>query len=478
MLSERQLEALLQIFDARMQEVTDDYISRMGEHLRDIGRLTATNVHRLTELKRLNANVDAVRAQLARAAERSQQDIDQVFLAVAESDYRFASKYYGEARQMPIRRNKAILRILQAQARIAAQEMRNLSRTTLMSEGYRKAVDTAIQTVQSGLTDYSSAIRSAVRRAGQEGLRVRYPNSGLTRRLDTAVRQNVLDGVRSINRDVLLQTGKEFGANGVELSAHSLCAPDHLPWQGRQYSMREFENLQMQLDRQFGQWNCKHTIYPIKLGISAPTCDDAELERMRQQSTMRIEIDGEEKTRYEWTQEQRRLETAIRQQKDVANLAKVSGDNVLRRETQRRINDLTAQYERISDRAGLIEQRERMSVAGARQVKTFGELSDSTRYAHADFATKSLFQNHIDKHLNEYGDISAEDYLQIARSLLRARPSDDILRMVREDGSIAKYRISTNDFVVGSYQGNIRTLFKPTDGLDYWVGELIKHGQN
>ena len=94
--------------------------------------------------------------------------------------------------------------------------------------GYRDAVDVAITSVQAGVTDYNSAIRRTMKTAAQDGLRVKYPNSGLTRRLDSAVRQNVLDGVRAVNNDVLRQLGNEYGADGVEISAHALCATDHL----------------------------------------------------------------------------------------------------------------------------------------------------------------------------------------------------------------------------------------------------------
>lgn len=83
-----------------------------------------------------------------------------------------------------------------------------------------------------------------------EGLRVQYP-SGLTRRLDSAIRMNVLDGIRAVSQDIMRQVGKEFRADGIEISAHALCAEDHLPYQGTQMSEKEFERLQNRLDRPF-----------------------------------------------------------------------------------------------------------------------------------------------------------------------------------------------------------------------------------
>ena len=96
-----------------------------------------------------------------------------------------------------------------------------------------------------------------------------------------------------------------------------------------QYSKEEFEDIQDSLDRPFGEWNCRHSWNPIILGISPRNYTDEQLEAMKTYSRERIEIDGITKTRYEWSQEMRRVETAIRQQKDTAKLARQSGDKAL-----------------------------------------------------------------------------------------------------------------------------------------------------
>lgn len=378
MLSERQLEALLALFEERMQDVTAEYLTAMGEHLKAIGKLAPGDVHRLTEMKRVGLNARRIQREIARAANISVADLDRVFRATAESDVRFAQQWFAEdytpaVKGLP-KLSKPIERVLKAQLRLSAQAFKNLSQTTIETQRYRDAVDVAITSVQAGVTDYNSAIRRTMKAAAQDGLRVKYPNSGLTRRLDSAVRQNVLDGVRAVNNDVLRQLGNEYGADGVEISAHALCATDHLPYQGLQFSNREFEELQNTLDRPFGMWNCKHTVFPIILGVSVPAHDADELRMYRENSNAEIEIDGRKMTRYEWTQEQRRVETAVRAQKDIAIAARASGDDFARREAQARINALQDHYDRISKAAGLDAQRERMSVSGFRAVKTVEQL--------------------------------------------------------------------------------------------------------
>jgi hypothetical protein len=161
----------------------------------------------------------------------------------------------------------------------------------------------------------------------------------------------------------------------VEISAHALCAEDHIPYQGHQYSNKEFEHLQNTiLDRPLGMWNCRHTWHYILLGISPPRYTDAELAEYKRKSRERIEIDGITKSRYEWTQEQRRIETAIRYQKDIAVAARASGDMVARRECAYMIRELDKYYQKISNEAGLIIRLDKMRVSGFAAVKPEDEL--------------------------------------------------------------------------------------------------------
>ena len=49
--------------------------------------------------------------------------------------------------------------------------------------------------------------------------------TGYHRRMDSAVRMNVMEGVRTLNQTLLNQFGEEFGADGVEVSHHKNSAP-------------------------------------------------------------------------------------------------------------------------------------------------------------------------------------------------------------------------------------------------------------
>nr|DAI37260.1 MAG TPA: minor capsid protein [Caudoviricetes sp.] len=424
--------------------------------------------------------MEKLKRKLASETGKSLKELEKLLRQAADAAMK---PYDGLMNAEPYLRNEIAEAMAVAQYVETARAMVNLSNTTVSSASYQGLVDRAVSAVQLGTESYQSAIRSVLRGAAWDGLcvidntrKVRYA-SGLTRRLDTAARQSVLDGFRALMQRTRDEAGKAFGADGVEISAHMLCAEDHLPYQGRQFSLEEFERLNQTLRRPIakGIWNCSHVAEPIVLGISEPAYTEEELAEYRKSSVEQVTIDGKTQSRYQWTQEQRRIETAIRREKDVAIAAKAAGDDVLRRQCQQRINDLRKRYDRISKGAGLEVRTDKMAVSGFRAVKTVEQLSDAEKYKNAVFATENLYQRHVSKHLAEYGGISEEEYINRARKLLQSPASDDILSLKRSDGSVSKYRISTNEFVVGTKDGHIRTAFKPKDKMDYWGDEIERN---
>lgn len=359
-LSNKQLKEILDIFRQRMQVVTDEYVRRMAEQLRDIGEIIPSAETRLIQMHRMQVNMHRVQAILAAETNQSVADIAAIFNTIAANNARFAAEFYGTSI------NTAMMDRLKAQFAETAGAMVNLSQTTIDSALYRNAVDEGIQAVQTGIEDYNSAIRRAVQKVVQGGVRLRSASpsvefpSGKTKRLDSVVRQNVLDGVRKLNQAYMQTIGETFGADGVEISAHMMCAEDHLPYQGRQYSTDDFAKLQASLKRPFGQWNCRHSWSPILMGISPPAYTPDELAGMQKNSTAKIEIDGKTRSRYQWTQVQRQIETAIRYQQDMINAFKIIGDKTGQKNAQKKIAELNAYYEKIVETASTPSRPQRM----------------------------------------------------------------------------------------------------------------------
>lgn len=454
------LQALLDSFEARMTKLNDMYLRLMGEHIADIGTLWPSDVHRLQQIRRMNKNLHDIERRIAEVAGQSREEIETLFQKVAQEDARMAGKILGAPDTVNVKDNLPLQRILRAQARETAGRMTNLANSTALSGKYRNAVDVAVNAVQSGVEDYGSAIRRVIREAGQSGLRVRENGtrvvdyeSGRSVRIDTAARMSVLDGVRHLNQSIMEEVGRQFGADGVEIDAHMLCAEDHVPYQGGQYSNEEFEQIQDSLQRPFGEWNCRHSWHPIMMGISPRTYTDEELSEMRRYSTEQIEIDGRTKTRYQWSQEMRRVETRIRQFKDTATLARYSGDDVLRRQCQQQIGILNERYKTLAQGSGLKPEYQRTYVAGFRDARK---------------ALQSTSQNRLTGTSNR-GNIVAQRSVTEGSKNIPPMPPEQLKRIrcrFTENGGVMQMDEATDRYL---------EMVKHANGITYDAKTILLH---
>ena len=234
-------ERAAKIFIRRYEALNEEYLEIIGERVRAIGQGSSAGLY---QLRNIGADIDTLQHRLAAETGKGLKDLENLFEQAASAAMK---PYNGLISAAPYMSNDIAKAISAAQYAETARAMVSLGNTTISSAAYQQLVDRAMSAVQLGPEGYQSAIRSVLRGAARDGLRVvdgmrevQY-QSGLTRRLDTAARQNVLDGFRAVMQQTRDEAGKAFGADGVEISAHMLCAEDHLPYQGRQFSLEEFE---------------------------------------------------------------------------------------------------------------------------------------------------------------------------------------------------------------------------------------------
>ena len=85
-MTDSQIDALLEIFQARMQKVADEYFKRMGQQVREIGEIIPSDQTRLVQLKKLGSNIAYIQREIAYAAEASIEDVARIFEAIAAED--------------------------------------------------------------------------------------------------------------------------------------------------------------------------------------------------------------------------------------------------------------------------------------------------------------------------------------------------------------------------------------------------------
>lgn len=95
---------------------------------------------------------------------------------------------------------------------------------------------------------------------------------------------------------------------------------------------------------------------------------------------------------------------------------------------------------------------------------------DDDIYIEYHFRTSKQLEQHFEKHGGEFEDSfdydSAEEYEAGASDVINN--PDALYKTEAEDGDGVYYIESTNEFVILSTDGYIRTYFRPTAGIDYF----------
>lgn len=383
MLTEKELDAAIERTVKRLDEVNQLCIKKIAAQIQKIGELNATSINRIIVMTDMGADIRGISRELSAATAMNIRDIYAIYQAAltdACTDPRF--KTAMRSTPIPREQNARITQFAQNVSVQTAQTMLNLSNTTVISTTYQEAVDKAIAATAIGLSSYQEAAREIIRDLGYNGLQVQY-ESGYHRRLDTAVRQNIIDGVNQINQNASLAMGDALGFDAVEISAHANSAPDHEPVQGRVFLKSEFEKMQAGQDfydvdgnhyegfsRPIGEWNCMHIAMGFSTEHSIRRYTDEQLRQWKIDNAKGCEIDGKHYSIYHARQLMRQLETKVRREKDAANAARMNGNDMdARKAAQRNINALSKKYYEVAKLAGLTPRGARLSVEGFRMVK-------------------------------------------------------------------------------------------------------------
>lgn len=110
------------------------------------------------------------------------------------------------------------------------------------------------------------------------------------------------------------------------------------------------------------------------------------------------------------------------------------------------------------------------------EVETTAEVTETSTSAEVTetespvkqyrFRNSDMLDSHYEKHGVEMGFTSAEEYEKAAAAVITA--PGVLHKFEKEDNDDVYYLESTNEFVIVSTDGYIRTYFKPNSGKDYF----------
>ncbi len=126
---------------------------------------------------------------------------------------------------------------------------------------------------------------------------------------------------------------------------------------------------------------------------------------------------------------------------------------------------ISEEYETEDEEPGEQEDEDEEAYADAEDEET-DFLEEEITVAEITFRNQYLLDQHYEKHGIEMGFASAEEY-ELAAYKVTIHP-DTLHKIEAEDGDDVYYREETNEFVVVSTDGYIRTYFNPSGGIDYY----------
>ena len=393
MLTEEMQERLVQNLIDRIDLLNIELLAEIAKQIKYIGTLAPSDVHKLAQMILYGENVNWIARRLSEITNLNVRDIYKILKKTAIENQEFARQFY-KARGIdfiPYEKNELLQKQVNAIAKITANRYKNIMNSTAyvlddklvpINKIYTEVIDKAILSVSQGKESYQMAMRKSMNELVEKGMRIRVDKngnptgtrvvdykSGLSRRADTAIRMNMLEGIRTTSDELQRQFGEEFGADGIEISVHEHPAPDHANIQGKQFSNEEFEELNKELERPIGTLNCYHYIFSIILGVSKPQYTQKELDEINKENKKGFEFEGKHYTLYEGTQLQRRIETKVRELKDKQIMYKSMGDIDEAANCQRKISELIDKYNDLSKTSGLKSKFARMNVSGYRKMK-------------------------------------------------------------------------------------------------------------
>ena len=355
------------------QRIMLDIIRR----IKKAGKITSTADYQINRLIEMGRSTEEIERILKEALEATWPEMFELYDEVAEWQYVRNKDVYEQVNGefIPPEQNEWLKQTSDAVKEQTKDELTNLSgsygfsvmmgsRRVFMpfATYYQRYVDAAIMDILSGGFDYNSVIRRIVTQMTNSGLRFVDYASGHSSRVDVAARRSVMTGVAQITAEVNEKNAEELGTEYFEVDWHPAARPDHQAWQGKVYSKEELVSV-CGLGSKTGLCgiNCRHVYYPFVPGVSERLYTDEWLEEQNRMESQTVEWQGKELNAYQQTQQQRKMETAMRAQREKVGFLQDAGADkdeimIAKCKYQAQLDE----YKRFSKKMGLPEQRERI----------------------------------------------------------------------------------------------------------------------
>ena len=358
MYDDEKLEELRKRAAAIAEPIWETLLRDIVRRVRGAGGITSTAEYQIYRAEQLGLAEKAIKAAIAEQLKISDAAIDMLFEELKDETVLFEEN--AELRQL-------VEAYGTVSKKTAAADYEGLwapgpdGKLYTVKEAYGKIMDFAWMQTATGTYDFQTAVREATKKLLERGLRVIPGKDGRSYRLEYAVRSYITNRMGEMFNAVNQMNYDAIGADGWEISAHPAPAPDHALYQGRQYSKEEYDRINNSLARKFGWWNCRHLVYPIRLGVSPRAYSDEQLQKYLDDNEKGVWYNGQHYTLSGARDRKRQLESLISQTK--YDILAAEGDEQLLKERQIRLQNQRREYERFCRETGQEPENWRTMVA-------------------------------------------------------------------------------------------------------------------
>lgn len=356
------------------QMILEDIVRR----IKKAGKITSTADWQINRLRIIGYSSEDIEKMIKETLKLSYPEVFELYDKVIDWEYVRNKDIYEQvnAKYIPYEENKELQQLTEGFIQQSNEELRNITQSmgfyvdygndklvmTPLADIYQNYLDQAIAGVVYGTFDYNTMIRKVVTQLTNSGLRTIDYASGWHNRVDVAARRAVMTGVSQLTGKISDTNAEKLGTEHFEVAWHSGARPSHAVWQGKVWSKKELVTVcGLGTGPGLLGWNCYHEYYPFLKGISERNWTDEWLEEQNRKESTPKTFNGKEYTLYEAKQQQRKMETAIRAQREKVVLLKQGGadpDDVMlaRAKYQGQLNE----YARFCKKMGLTEEKERI----------------------------------------------------------------------------------------------------------------------
>lgn len=382
MLTPDQLQNIPDYFVNLYQELEQFIIADLARRVGKAGSITDTAEWQAIRAQEIGMAMSELEKEIKRVTALSQGEIDALFSGVAELSLQNDAPIYKKMGHLTpnLEKSETLQNYVKAAQEQTKGELFNMTQSMgfarkfgdkiqylLTSQYYHNVLDMAQFQVSTGVLDYQTATRQAVKQMSQSGVRWVDFESGWRNRVDVAARRAIMTGVNQMSSQFNEQVVKDLGAEYVEVTAHPGARPDHAEWQGKAFKIIGSEPGYPNLVETTGLgtgpglcgWNCRHNYYAFFPGISVPTYTNKQLKKLDNDP---ISYEGKTYTHYEATQQQRKIETAMRESKNELIGYNALGDKQAFTTASIKLQRQKEFYRDFSKAAGLPYQNDRHQV--------------------------------------------------------------------------------------------------------------------